>query len=346
MSENENHLSILRRAGRGLCACVLALAACVAAAGPVAAETIKIGVTKLASCAAIAIARDKGYFAAEGLTPELIYFDAQQPIAVALASGDLDFGNAAETAALYSLAGQGTLRIIGGGVSEAPSFHYLALLASNHAYAAGLTSAKDLPGHSFALTQVGTGLQYSLGLIAEKYGFNVKRVPLLPLQSNANIASALAGGRADAAIFSSTGALPLVKRGDAQLLFWVGDETGRVQANLLLTSRHMADERHDTVERFLRALRKGSHDYHDAFTDKDEKRQDGPTAPEILEIIAKYLNQPADLVKLGLPYLDPEARLDAKDVQHQIDWYRSQGLLKGEANADALIDKRYAVALP
>jgi hypothetical protein len=33
-------------------------------------------------------------------------------------------------------------------------------------------------------------------------------------------------------------------------------------------------------------------------------------------------------------------------VRHQIAWYRAQGLIKGEVNADALIDKRYAVALP
>ena len=95
------------------------------ALGAADAETIKIGVTKLATCGPLAIARDKGYFAAEGLTPDFVFFDAQQPIAVAVASGDLDFGIAAPTAALYSLAGQGTLRIIGGGVSEAPTFHYL-----------------------------------------------------------------------------------------------------------------------------------------------------------------------------------------------------------------------------
>jgi hypothetical protein len=34
----------------------------------------------------------------------------------------LDFGIAAETAALYSLAGEGRLSIIAGGASEAPTF--------------------------------------------------------------------------------------------------------------------------------------------------------------------------------------------------------------------------------
>jgi len=326
---------------------VLGLAlASLCTAAPAGAETIRIGVSKLASCAPIAIAMAKGYFTAAGLEPELVFFDAQQPIAVAAVSGDLDFGIAAETAALYTLAGQGKLRVIGGGADDAPTFHYLSILASTHAYEAGLKSPGDLAGHSVALTQFGTGLQYSLGLIAEKYGFDIKSITLLPLQSNANIASALSGGRADASIFSATGALPLIERGDVKLLGWVGDEVGVNQAYLLFAASKMTDERQAAVRHFLSAYRKAAHDYHDAFTGRNEARQDGPTAPAILDILTKYLDQPVDLVRRGIPYFDPDARVDVKDVRHQIAWYRAQGLIKGEVNADALIDRRYALTLP
>jgi len=329
-----------------VCAVALLFIAGACLFGAASAETIKLGVSRLASCAPIAIARDKGYFAAQRLEPELIYFDAQQPIAVAVVSGDIDFGIAAETAALYSLAGQGQLRVIGGGPNEAPGFHYLAILASNRAYAAGLTSPKDIGGHSVALTQLGSGLQYSMGLLAEKYGFDIKTVSFLPLQSNANVASALAGGQADASIFSSTGALPLIEKGDVKLLGWVGDETGLDQAYLFITGKKAADERRGTIERLLRAFRKATHDYHDAFTDASGKRADGPNAPAILAIIANYLGQPVERVKIGLPYYDRDARVGAKSVQHQIDWYESQGLLKGEISADAFIDRRYVIPLP
>ena len=323
-------------------ACIIGLAL----VAPAHAETLKIGVTKLASCAAIAIARDKGYFAAEGLTPELAFFDAQQPIAVGVASGDLDVGIAATTAALYSLAGQGTLRIIAGGIAEWPTFHYLSYLASNQAYAAGLKSVHDFGGHSVALTQMGTGLQYSIALAAEKYGFDIKSVRLLPLQSNSNIASALAGGQTDAAIFSSSGALPLIEQGWAKLLGWVGDDTNGFQANLTFVSTKTADERRDTVERFLKVYRKAAREYHDAFTGKDGKRADQATAPEILAILSKYLGQPVELVKLGLPYLDSDVRVDVKDVAHQLQWYRSENLMKSDVAADAILDKRYIIALP
>ncbi len=309
------------------------------------AESVTLGVSRLPSCAPIAVAIAKGYFAAEGIEPQLSFFDSQQPIAVGVTSGDLEFGVAAQTAALYSLAGDGNLHIIAGGAGEAPTYHYLSILASNQAYAAGLKSPKDLAGHSFALTQIGTGLQYSLGLLAEKYHFDIKSVRIMPLQGNGMISAALAGGRADSAIFNSTGALPLIEKGEVKLLGWIGDETGFDQAYLFLTQAKIADTKHDTVERVLRAFRKGARDYHDAFTDAHGHFHDQATSPEILDILAKYIGQPAERVHQGLPYFDREARIDAKDVQHQIDWYRAQGLLKGNVSAAAIIDKRYAVEM-
>jgi NitT/TauT family transport system substrate-binding protein len=315
----------------------------VAAQAAAAAEPVNIGVSRLQSCSPIAIAIAKGYFAAEGLEAHLSFFDSQQPIAVGVTSGDLDFGVAAQTAALYSLAADGNLHIIAGGAGEEPTFHYLSIVASNQAYADGLKSPKDLGGHSFALTQMGTGLQYSLGLLAEKYRFDLKSVRIMPLQGNGMIAAALAGGRADSAIFNAAGALPLIEKGEVKLLGWIGDETGFDQAYLFMTQAKIADSRHDTVVHVLNAFRKGARDYHDAFTDAKGHFHDEASAPEILDILAKYIGQPPERVHQGLPYFDREARIDAKDVQHQIDWYRAQGLLKGEVSAAAIIDKRYAV---
>ncbi len=75
------------------------------------------------NCAPIAIGLAKGYFTAEGLDAKLTIFEAQAPIAVAVASGDLDVGLAAQTAALYNLGEAGRVRVIASGVAEAPSFH-------------------------------------------------------------------------------------------------------------------------------------------------------------------------------------------------------------------------------
>ncbi|MFL5227339.1 MAG: ABC transporter substrate-binding protein, partial [Microvirga sp.] len=56
------------------------------------AKTIRLGVLRLASAGAVFIATEKRYFKDEGLAVELKFFDAAQPIAVAVTSGDIDLG--------------------------------------------------------------------------------------------------------------------------------------------------------------------------------------------------------------------------------------------------------------
>lgn len=317
----------------------------VALAASAHAETIKIGMQKLEGLGPVFIAQERNYFTAEGLTAELVYFDSAQPVAVATVSGDIDVGIAGLGAGFYNLAGQGALRIIASYVREAPSFQATAYVISNRAYAAGLRDLKDFPGHSVAISQTGSTQHYDLGLLAEKYGFDLKSLRILPLQSGANEATAIIGGQIDAAVVPSTYVTQAVQQGNARLLGWVGDETPW-QLGAVFTATRTANDRPATVERFLRAFRNGVRDFHAAFTGADEHRSDGPTAPAILAILAKYIGEPIEAARAAIPYYDGEARLDRADILHQIAWHRAQNLLKGAIDGDALIDRRYAIDLP
>ena len=323
-----------------------AVIVCVLAASGARAESIKIGVSKILGYGSIAIAQDKGYFRDQGLETELVNFDSAQPIAVAAVSGAIDFGIAGATAGLYSLAGQGALKIIAGSVRELPGFHNIAFLASNKAYAAGMVSFKDLGGHSVAITQIGTPLHYALGRLVEKYGVDLASIRVMALQSNTNVNSALVGGQVDAAAFAVTPALPLIERGEVKLMGWVGDEVPGLPGAVLFTQTRIADERAETVKRFLEAYRRGARDFHDAFVGPDEHRHDGFLAPSILAILAKFAGLTQAQAALAIPYVDPEGRLDIKGVLAQIEWYKSQNLLKGQVDGNAVIDRRYVIALP
>jgi NitT/TauT family transport system substrate-binding protein len=309
------------------------------------AETIKIGALKSTTIGPIYVAQAKGYFAAEGLTPEFVYFDASPPIATAVVSGNVDIGATGLTAALYNLAGQNALRIVAAGGREMPTFHGNAILASNAAYLAGLRMAKDLPGHSVALGFAGGVVHYALALVSEKYGFDLKAVRLLFLQTLPNQISAVAGAQADATLVPATIANPAIARGDAKLVSWIGDEVPW-QVSAVFVATKTATQRKEMIERFLRAYRYGARDYHDAFTAADGARTEGPTAPEILAILTRAVDQPEQQVKASLPYIDGEARLDVADVLHQVAWYQAQGMIKTQVQADELIDPHYVVALP
>ncbi len=324
---------------------VAALVLCAGAPVPAVAEPIKIALLKQGGSGPLFVAAEKGYFAAEGVPAELVYFTSGQAVAVAVVSGDIDFGVVGISGGFYSLAGQGVLRIIAGAYREAPGFPLFAVIASNRAYEAGLKTYRDMPGHSAVVTAIGSAGHYTMALIAEKFGFDLASLRILPTQSTANSNTAVAGGQADTGVQLASSAVPMLHDGTVKLLGWAGDEVPW-QTAVAFTATKTANDRRDTVERFLRAYASGARAYHDAFIGPGEKRADGPTAPEVSAIIAQYNGLSAAQVEQAIAYVDPEARLDVKDIRHQIAWFKSQGMVKGEIDPDAVIDKRYVIPLP
>ena len=325
---------------------ILALAAAglslaLAASGR-AADHITIGTVHSQGGATVFVADAKGYFKAEGLDVKLHFFDSAAPIAVAAASGDIDFASTALTAAFVNLAAKGTLRVIASGGWERPGFQTIGFLVSNQAYAGGLHSFKDMKGRSAGITQRGTPLEYDLARVLKKYGIGLKDIKVVPLQSNQNVASALKGGEVDTGVQTVANIQPLVARGDAKLLGWFADEVGSGQSTVTFTTGQMAKDHPDTVRRFLRAFAKASATWDSAFLDAKGERKDQANAAEMVGIVAKYLSEKPEVVARGIGYFDPENRIVVSDMQDVLDWYRANGMTKTDIKADQLIDKRFA----
>jgi len=304
----------------------------------------KIGVLRLSSSAPVFIAQDKDYFREAGLDIELKFFDAAQPIAVATTSGDVDFGITAFTAGLYNLAGKGTLKVIGGMSREKAGYPLIGYFAGNSAYAAGLKSPKDLAGKRIAVTQVGSSFHYSLGLLADKYGFKLSDVKIVPLQSLSNAAAALKGETVDAALLPVSTARKLMDDGGAKFLGWVGDETPWQLGAVFASPKTLTNK--PLVTKLLKALERADREYHDVIlaSVKDGKAAiTGQTKP-LLEIIAKYTNLPVEQVVGNCAYIDPDGKLDVKNVDNQIKWLQEQGFVDKGFGADAIIDKDYVKA--
>jgi NitT/TauT family transport system substrate-binding protein len=323
---------------------LLAGLAVLAAARSAPAEEVpkaRVGVLRLSSSAPVFIARDKGYFRDAGLDVELKFFDAAQPIAVATTSGDLDFGVTAFTAGLYNLAGKGTLKVIGGMSREKAGYPLIGYFASNNAYAAGLKAPKDLAGKRIAVTQIGSSFHYSLGLLADKYGFRLGDVKVLPMQSLSNAAAALKGETVDAALLPVSTARKLMDDGGAKLLGWVGDETPWQLGAVFVSPKTLANKA--LVTKFLDALERADREYHDVVLSSvtDGRAQANDMTKPLLEIIAKYTNLPLEQVLGNCAYIDPDGKLDIKNVANQIEWLQGQGFVDKGFNVDAIIAKDY-----
>ncbi|QPF92379.1 ABC transporter substrate-binding protein [Bradyrhizobium commune] len=299
----------------------------------------KIGVLRLSSSAPVFIAQDKGYFREAGLDVELKFFDAAQPIAVATTSGDVDFGVTAFTAGLYNLAGKGVLKVIGGMSREKAGYPLIGYFASNNAYAAGLKTPKDLAGKRIAVTQVGSSFHYSLGLLADKYGFRLADVKIVPLQSLSNAAAALKGETVDAALLPISTARKLMDDGGAKFLGWVGDETPWQLGAVFASPKTLTNK--VLVTKFLGVLAKADREYHHVILAamKDGVAPINEQTKPLLEIIAKYTNLPVEQVVGNCAYIDPDGRLDVKNVDNQIKWLQEQGFADKGFDANAIIAK-------
>src|SRR5437764_12232205 len=304
----------------------------------------RIGVLRLSSSAPVFIAQDKGYFREAGLDIELKFFDAAQPIAVATTSGDVDFGITAFTAGLYNLAGKGTLKVIGGMSREKAGYPLIGYFASNNAYAAGLKTPKDLAGKRIAVTQVGSSFHYSIGLLADKYGFKLADVKIVPLQSLSNAAAALKGETVDAALLPVSTARKLMDDGGAKLLGWVGDETPWQLGAVFASPKTLANKAQ--VTKLLAVLARADREYHNVIlaSVKNGKADINEQTKPLLEIIAKYTNLPVEQVVGNCAYIDPDGKLDVKNVDNQISWLSEQGFVDKGFAADAIIAKEYVKA--
>lgn len=324
---------------------VLGLGACSRAApgaSPVAgAARAKVAVLPFISSAPIFLAKERGYFAAEGIEVEVSLFNAAQAVAVAVASSDADFGVTAFTGAFFNLAGKGALKVVAAQSREEPGFEFVAYVASDAAYQAGLRSPGDFVGKRIAISTMGSSFHYALGLLAAKRGFDLTALELRPLQSVPNMMAALTGGQVDAALLPANNAHKLVNEAHAHIVGWVSEETPWQLGALFTSSKHVA-ERRDYVARFVKAYQRGLSDYAAAFLKRDAegKRVFGAEAEAALPILQKWVDPKpsAEVVRESANFMDAQGRLRVADIYAQVAWYKAEGMLEGPVDPAQFID--------
>ena len=304
-----------------------------------AAEKASVAVLPLVSSAPVFIAQSRGFFAAEGLDVELRFFQAAQPVAVAVASGDLDVGVTGLTAGFYNLAGRGALDILAGQARVEPGDGFIAYVASTKAWNAGLRSLGALPGRAVGITQTGSTFHYMVGRLADKQGFALDSVRLKTLESVPNVVAALRGGSIDAALLPGHVAQPLVDEGIAKILGWAGDETPW-QLGAVFAAPRTVEKRRAMIDGFLRAYRRAAAVYDDGMRPvRGRPWKAGDPASAAARALAEELREfiPSTSVEeilASAPRIDREGRLEIADVRDQVAWYQRHGLVDKSVKVD------------
>ncbi|MFZ5782301.1 MAG: ABC transporter substrate-binding protein [Pseudomonadota bacterium] len=310
-------------------------------ARPLAAQDLtkaSIALLRLSSSGPIFIAQEKGWFTEAGLDLTLKDFQAAAQVPLAVVSGDADLGVTAFTAGFFNLAAKGGLKVVAAQSAERPGYQLNVVAVTNAAWDAGVRGMKDLIGKRVAVTTVGSSVHYSLEMIAKKHGVDTKKLTIVPLQTIPNMVAAFKGGQVDAAVFPITTFRQVESEGSGKPIAYVGDEVPW-QLGAVFTSPKTIAERRPLVEKFLVGYRRGAAAYHEAFGKRvDGKLVPGPNYDEMIGILSKVLKQPPERVALGLPFIDPEGRLDVGDIYKQVAFWQSTGQVSRDADPKSFID--------
>lgn len=312
-------------------------------ASPVFANTkMTVGALRFTSHAASFVALERGYFAEQGLDVEFKFFQAAQPMAVAIASGDADYAVTAISGGLVSLAEKGAAKVIGGALSEEAGIDGQKIIASNAAYDAGLTSPAMLDGKSWAVTQAGSSFHYMGAKIAAAEGISLS---YKPLQKVGAIIGALKSGQVDAWSIVPHIAKGLGGAGAVKIIDDVADYLPGYQVTTVFTSAANAANERAKTESFLRAFSKGADDFNAALVDKTAGDD---AAEEMVRLIHKYVytdrpyEKAAPSIRNGAMRINANAALNMASVQDQLGWMQSEGLVKDSITTDTLVDGSYA----
>ena len=304
-------------------------------------KKITVGALRFTSHSGSFIALEKGLFADAGLDVELKFFQASQPMAVAIASGDVDYAVTAISGGLISLADKGAIKVIGGALSEEEGIDGQKVLASDAAFQAGLTSPAMLDGKTYGMTTAGSSFHYMGSKIAAAEGVKVK---FKPLQKVGAIIGALKSGQIDAWSIVPHIAKPLAGSGKVHIIGSVSDYLPNYQVTTVFTSANNAANERGMTSDFLKGFSGGVAEYNAAMVDKT---QGDEAMQATVDLIHKYVyadrprEKAAKSIINGSMRLNAGAALNIASVEDQLSWFKSEGLVGADITLDTLVDASY-----
>lgn len=303
---------------------------------------VNVGALRFTSHAASFVAFERGYFKAEGLDVTFKFFQAAQPMAIAVASKDVDYAVTAISGGLISLAEKGATKIIGGALLEEAGIDGMKILISDAAFKTGITEPSKLDGKTWAVTQSGSSFHYAGSKIAAKEGIKLR---FKPLQKVGAIIGALKSGQVDAWSIVPHIAKPLDKGGAVHIVGSIVDYIPNYQVTTVFTSADNAANQRAKTEAFLRAFSKGAADFNAALVDKTAGDE---AAEDMVKLVHKYVyadrpyEKAAPSIRNGAMRISENAALNVDSVKDQLAWFKSEKLVKDSITFDTLVDTSYA----
>lgn len=306
----------------------------------ISAQKVRVGLLPLTSSAPIFIAVEEGFFVREGLDLELKFMQAAQPIAAALAAGEIEVGATGLTAGLYNALATGLdAKIVADKGREWPGYRLTGIVVGKAAWERGIRKVEDLRNMKVGVTQIGSTFHYMLGNILQKHGIPLSQVQVVPLGGLQALAEALASEKLEAVYIAQPLCSETEARGTGKVLVWSGDELRYQIAAIFMSGKFW--EKKDAAKAFMRAYIRACRIYHDECLrlDPQGNPSKGKNFQNVMAQITKYTGLPPERIAKDLSYNDRNGELMWEDIPRQIKWYKNQGMLSQEPDTGKFLDR-------
>jgi len=296
---------------------------------------VPIGIAPTMSSVGVFIAKEKGYFAEQGIKPIINPFKASGAKMVPfLASGQLYVAGGNINAGMYNaVAHDIPIKIVADKGTVSPGHGYLALIVrKDHIESGRYKSYKDLKGMTMAVTAKGVSQEIVTEMYLQKVGLSLKDIKLLTLgYSDINIA--MANKSIDASIQIEPFVAAAVKN-DFAVRVAGDDEIYPNQQSAVIFMSPMFMEKHPKeAQGWVTAYVKGLRDYNDAY-------EKGKNKDDIIEILTKYTRiKDASVYEKAFPVgLHPEGDLNVTSLKNDAKWFYKRGYVKKLPDIDNIVD--------
>ncbi len=190
------------------------------------------------------IAREKGFFAANGLDARIEEYDSGATSVGAVLAGEADVAVAADFVGVRRMFDEPDLRILGH-VSDHEVFRLIGRRDK------GISAPQDLAGKTIGATLTTAG-ELLLGRFLTVHGLMASDVTVVDMAPTEMVA-AIEAGAVDAVLVFNPHAYGIERRLGERVVSWSA-HAGRRTLAVLYTSRQFVEGRPQTAERYLRAL--------------------------------------------------------------------------------------------
>jgi ABC-type nitrate/sulfonate/bicarbonate transport system substrate-binding protein len=294
--------------------------------------TVKAGHAGTFAGSPVFIARQRGYFAEEGIDLELIPFKVSSDIVPAIATGEVAVATSAINPGLFNAVARGvSFKLVADLGSFQPGRATTSLvirkdLVDNGRY----RGPEDLRGMTIGVPGPYTVNHFMLALLAERAGFDLEEINITPVPMSDSLL-ALANGSLDGYYDVEPSPTIAVRDGYGVRVLSSDQVYEGFQSTVVFYGPSMLAQP-ETARRFMVAYLRGVRDYLRAFFDGVERDR------AIADIMREDIAVPRDVVAGGI---DPSGRLNVASLETIVDWWNKMGALREKPNVQAMIDEQY-----